>query len=98
MGHKDDQDAIGPVEETASEQIKAEDTPAQPQQRGAPLGAMEGMPGAQIIARVGAVLLSIRERVRDAVADGRDGAAESEAEARLRFEVMTRRRRPKKSG
>jgi hypothetical protein len=95
MGHKDEQDAKGPVEETASEQVTAEDTPAEPRQRGAPLGAMEGMPGAQVIARVGAVLLSIRERVRDAIADGREGAAESEAEARVRFEVMTRRRRPK---
>ena len=97
MGHKDEQDAMRPVEETASEQVKTEDTLSEPRQRGAPLGAMVGMPGAQIIARVGAVLLSIRERVRDAIADGHDGAAESEAEARLRFEVMTRRRRPKKS-
>ena len=97
MGRKDKQDVMGPAEETASEQVKAEDTPAEPRQRGVPLGAMEGMPGAQVIARVGAVLLSIRERVRDAIADGRDGAAESEAEARLRFEVMTRRRRPKKN-
>ena len=98
MGRKDKQDVMGPVEETASEQVKTEDTPAEPRQRGVPLGAMEGMPGAQIIARVGAVLLSIRERVRDAIEDGKEGATESEAEARLRFEVMTRRRRPKKSG
>ena len=98
MGHKDEQDAMRPVEETASEQVKTEDTPAEPRRRGVPLGAMEGMPGAHVIARVGAVLLSIRERVRDAIADGREGAAESEAEARLRFEVMTRRRRLKKNG
>jgi gas vesicle protein len=59
------------------------------------MGQFEGLPGGTVIARVIAMFRSLRERLRDAVEDGKEGAAESEAEARLRFEIMTRRRRRK---
>jgi hypothetical protein len=59
------------------------------------IGKIEGMPGGDVIARVIAMIRSIGERLRDAVEDGKEGAAESEAEARLRYEIMTKRRRRK---
>jgi len=59
------------------------------------IGKIEGMPGGDVIARVIAMIRSIGERLRDAVEDGKEGAAESEAAARLRYEIMTRRRRRK---
>ena len=59
------------------------------------VGKIEGMPGGNVIARVIAMVRSIGERLRDAVEDGKEGAAESEAEARLRYEIMTKRRRRK---
>lgn len=58
-------------------------------------GQFGGLPGGDMIARVVAMYRSFRERLRDAVEDGKEGAAESEAEARLRFEIMTKRRRRK---
>jgi gas vesicle protein len=61
----------------------------------AAIGKIEGMPGGDVIARVIAMIRSIGERLRDAVEDGKEGAAESEAEARLRYEIMTKRRRRK---
>ncbi len=59
------------------------------------IGRIEGMPGGNVIERVIAIVRSIRERLLDAVEDGKEGAAESEAEARLRYEIMTKRRRRK---
>ena len=61
----------------------------------AAIGKIEGMPGGNVIARVIAMIRSVGERLRDAVEDGKEGAAESEAEARLRYEIMTKRRRRK---
>ena len=61
----------------------------------AALGQLEGLPGGSVIARIMAMIRSIGERLRDAVEDGKEGAAESEAEARLRYEIMTKRRRRK---
>jgi len=58
-------------------------------------GQFGGLPGGDMIARVVAMYRSFRERLRDAVEDGKEGAAESEAEARLRYEIMTKRRRRK---
>jgi gas vesicle protein len=68
-----------------------------PQEAQAVPRRFEGMPGGNVIERVIAIIRSIGERLRDAVEDGKEGAAESEAEARLRYETMTKRRRRKKS-
>jgi hypothetical protein len=100
MGDKKTQDEAGPVEGAPTEETEDQatiDKAAGGRQKGETAWKVEGMPGSGVIVRVATILLSIRERVRDAIADGREGATESEAEARQRYEVMTRRRRPKKS-
>ena len=66
------------------------------------LRAMVAMERAQSLAgRVKAGVIgawaAVRERLRDAVEEGKEGIAEGEAEARLRFESKTKRRRQRKS-
>jgi len=46
--------------------------------------------------RVVAGRTTLRERLRQAVEEGKEGIAEGQEEARARFEFMTRRRRPRR--
>lgn len=53
----------------------------------------ETMPGGNIIGRVRRFFSAAVERIREAIAEARAGAAEETAEARHRYEIMTRKRR-----
>ncbi len=48
---------------------------------------------AGVTSRIVAVWATLRERLRDAVEEGKEGIAEGQEEARTRYEIMTRRRR-----
>jgi len=49
-----------------------------------------------VVSRLVVFWAAFRERLRDAVEEGRDGVAEGQAEARARYEFMTKRRRPRR--
>jgi gas vesicle protein len=46
-----------------------------------------------VTSRIVAAWATLRERLRDAVEEGKEGIAEGQEEARTRYEIMTRRRR-----
>jgi gas vesicle protein len=46
-----------------------------------------------VTARIVGVWVTLRERLHDAVEEGKEGIAEGQEEARTRYEIMTRRRR-----
>lgn len=73
---------------------RREELAAEARQRAqAALEKAETMPGAGIIGWVRRFLGGVIERVRDAIQEGREGAAEGSEEARRRYETMTKRRR-----
>ena len=49
--------------------------------------------GVGVTARIVAVWATLRERLHEAVEEGKEGIAEGQEEARTRYETMTRRRR-----
>lgn len=55
----------------------------------------ESMPGGTIIGRIGRFFRAAVERIGEAIAEARAGAAEETEEARRRYEIMTRKRRPR---
>lgn len=49
-----------------------------------------------VASRIVAAWMALPERLRDAVEEGKEGIGEGQAEARARYEFMTKRRRPRR--
>lgn len=53
--------------------------------------------GGSLASGVAGLWSAVRQRLRDAVEEGKEGIAEGQEEARTRYEFMTKRRRPRRS-
>ena len=51
---------------------------------------------AVVTSRIVGAWAAVRERLHEAVEEGKEGIAEGQEEARTRYEMMTRRRRPRR--
>jgi len=52
--------------------------------------------GGSLASRVVGLWSAVRQRLRDAMEEGKEGIAEGQEEARQRYEFMTKRRRPRR--
>lgn len=54
---------------------------------------MGGFPAAEVLTRIKGFFSAVKERLREAVEEGKEGISEGEEEAQHRYEVFVRRRR-----